>query len=145
MFGLTPYERKNGHLVNYDPFKEMEDMERALWGGDWMKSFRTDVRETDDAFILESDLPGFKKEDITVDVNGDYLTVSAERKSNAEEKDDKGNFIRRERSYGKFQRSFDVSDVDVAKIEGEYTDGVLKLTLPKRTAAPESQKRIELK
>ncbi len=139
MFGLTPYSHKNA-VSYYDPFREFENFGKAFFGQNDLMTFKTDIRETDSGFELEADLPGFKKEDIKIDVNGDRLTVSAERKDQHEEKDNKGNFIYRERSYGKYSRSFDMTDIETKNIKASYTDGVLKLELPKREKKePESQ------
>ena len=80
--------------------------------------------------MLEADLPGFKKEDIKIDLENDRLTIKAERKS--EHEDNKNGYVRRERHFGSFERSFDVSGIDTSGIKANYTDGVLTLTLPKR-------------
>ena len=89
---------------------------------------------------MESDLPGFRKEDIKLDVKNDVLTITAERHSDHEDKDKKGQYVRCERSYGAYQRTFDVSMVDQDAITAKYENGVLKLTLPKRKeTVPESR------
>ena len=71
-------------------------------------------------------------------------TISAERSNETEKKDDKGNFVRRERSYGSFSRSFDVSSVKTEDITGEYKDGVLTLTMPKKEENVPTSRRIEI-
>ena len=103
-----------------------------------------DIQEDGDNFVLEADLPGFKKEDIHVDVADDRLTVSAERHSNYEDKDKKGNYLRCERSYGSYARSFDISGIDAAGIKAAYADGVLRVTLPKQKEVPASSRRLEI-
>ena len=105
---------------------------------------RTDIKEHDDGFEMTIDLPGFKKEDIHVDIEDGYMTISAERSNETEKKDDKGNFVRRERSYGSFSRSFDVSSVKTEDITGEYKDGVLTLTMPKKEENVPTSRRIEI-
>ncbi|MDX9888133.1 MAG: Hsp20/alpha crystallin family protein [Anaerovoracaceae bacterium] len=92
---------------------------------------KTDVTEDKDKYALEAELPGFSKDDIKIDLDGDYLTIKAER-SFDEESEEKGKMIRRERYYGSYMRSFDVSGVDTEKINAEYKDGVLKVDLPKK-------------
>ena len=77
-------------------------------------------------------LPGFKKEDIKLSVNGDTLTIKAERHSDFEDQDKKSGYLRCERSYGSYSRSFDVTGVDVSQISASYTDGVLRIRLPKQ-------------
>ena len=90
-------------------------------------------------------MPGFNKEDIKIDVNGSALTLCAEHKSENDEKNKNGEYIRRERSYGSYCRSFDISNIDESAIEAEYTNGVLKVTLPKKAEQQPETKRIEIK
>lgn len=91
---------------------------------------RTDISDKGDTFVLEADLPGFKKDDIKIDLENDRLTIKAERHS--EHEDNRNGYVRRERHFGSFERSFDVSGIDTSGIRANYTDGVLTLTLPKR-------------
>ena len=139
MFGLTPYERND----LWNPFREFEK--------DFFKDFssvnrcRTDIRDEDGIYILECEMPGFNKEDIKIDVNGSVLTLCAEHKSENDEKNKNGEYIRRERSYGSYCRSFDISNIDESAIEAEYTNGVLKVTLPKKAEQQSETKRIEIK
>lgn len=99
---------------------------------------RTDVRETDGAYELEMELPGFQKEDVQVSLEDGYLTVSAAQEKAEEEKDEKtGSYIRRERYTGSYQRSFYVGkDLTEEDIKGEFKQGVLHLTVPKKDAQP---------
>ena len=135
MFELRPFERRNNHVAAYDPWDQME---RAFFGdGSWgrgLSEFKTDIQDKGDSYLLEADLPGFKKEDIHVDVDGDTMTIRAERHSEHEDQDKKGNYVRCERSYGSYQRAFDISGVEVANISAQYNDGVLKLNMPKKSA-----------
>lgn len=141
MFGIRPYNRYD--VTGDDFFKNMGDFERRFWGAD--VGFKTDVIEKDGEYLLECELPGFKKEDISIDVSNGVMTVSATRDEKKEEKNAKGEYLRRERSYGTFSRSFDVSSVDESAITAAFEDGILKLTLPKiKEQAPET-KRIEIK
>ena len=136
MFGLT---RRNQDISTYNPWREMEEFEKAFFGRPFgsffdtpaFAQFRTDVTDEGDHYLLEADLPGFEKKDITLDIQNDTLIVRAERKSKVEEKDKKDKVIRMERSYGSYTRSFDISGVDADKIKAKYVDGVLRLTLPK--------------
>lgn len=90
-----------------------------------------DIYEKDEHFILTAELPGVKKEDVKVNVEGDVLTIEAEKR--AEYEDNKEGVYHSERSYGKFTRSFRLnSQVEGDKIDASYTDGVLRLSLPKR-------------
>lgn len=146
MFELIPFERRGNRVSTYDPFRMLDEMERSFFGGNnhpAMSTFRTDVTDTGDAFVLDAELPGFKKEDIKIDVENDCLTISAERKVDEEEK--QKNFIKRERFYGSFSRSFDVSGVNVDGIEAAYNDGILKLTMPKKVETVPPTRRLEIK
>ena len=116
----------------YNPFRDFEDINRAFFGDNSLAEFKTDIRDMGDGFQLEADLPGFKKEDIKLSVNGDTLTIKAERHSDFEDQDKKSGYLRCERSYGSYSRSFDVTGVDVSRISASYTDGVLRIRLPKQ-------------
>ena len=99
-----------------------------------------------DAFEREyPNLPGFAKEDIHLDLEGDVLTVSAERHSEWEDSDKKGNYLRCERSFGQYSRSFDVSNVETDQIRADYNNGVLKLTMPKKGKTVPASRRIEIR
>lgn len=138
MYGLTNY-RNNENSI-FDPFK---DFFGGLFSDDMSEnSCRTDIRDEGDRYIIESELPGFNKEDISVDISDGYMTVSAEHSAENDEKDDKGNYIRRERSYGSFSRSFDISDVDADHISAEYKNGVLEMILPKTQATKPETRRL---
>ena len=138
MFGLMTRNHNPG-LRTYDPFREMEAFERAFFSDPFagffntseLAQFRTDVTDEGDHFLLEADLPGFEKKDINLDIQGDTLTIHAERHSKVEEKDKKDKIVRMERSYGSYSRSFDITGIDPEKIKAKYVDGVLRLTLPK--------------
>ena len=83
---LVPYARKNHNVSNFNPFHDFDELERAFFSDNALGEFKTDIQEDGDNFVLEADLPGFKKEDIHVDIADDRLTVSAERHSNYEDK-----------------------------------------------------------
>ena len=140
---LTPYSRRNSVSV-YDPFRAIEDMEREFFGERRNGSFSTDIRDTGNEYVLEADLPGFRKEDINIDISDGRLTISAERHSEYEQKDKKGNYIRCERSYGSFSRSFDTQGIDTDAISASFTDGVLKLTLPRIIETRPASRKLEI-
>lgn len=151
MFELT--RRSNNHPINtYNPFRELEEFERNFFSNPFgsflgttsLAEFKTDVTDEGDYYLLEADLPGFDKKDIQLDVNGDTLTVHAERRSKVEEKDKKDKYVRIERSYGTYSRSFDISSVDADGIKAKYDNGVLKLTLPKKQASLPQGRRLEI-
>lgn len=129
---------------HYDPFRMMEEMERRFWSDNTMAEIRTDIRDEGENYLLEADLPGFKKEDIHVDLEGDCLTICAERHSEYEDEDKKQGYVRCERSYGSYRRSFDVSGVNTDRIDASFADGVLKLTLPKQTRQEADSRSIAI-
>ena len=93
---------------------------------------------------MEMDIPGFNKEDVKIEVDdNDYLTITAE-KSN-ESSDDEKEYVRKERCYGKYQRSFYVGDIDKENIDASFENGILKVTKPKKQEEKSSKKTIEVK
>ena len=146
MFELIPFAKRNSGY-GYNPFREMDNLEKAFFGpyyGDRLAAFRTDVQETDDAYILETDLPGFKKEDIDIQIKEDMLTIKAERHAAHENKEEKNNYVRVERSCGSYSRSFEISGVDTDAITAKYEDGVLTLTLPKKAPEAPAVKKLTI-
>ena len=142
MFDMMPFERRNS-MARFDPFRELENFEKSFFG-DFGGGFRTDIKDKGDHYELEADLPGVKKEDIAVDIDGDCLTISAQRDSQREEKNDQEQYVRRERSYGSYSRSFDISNVKSEEISGSYENGVLKLVLPKRSPTGSTSRRLDI-
>lgn len=149
MFELT---RRNDNLMNsYNPFREMEEMERRFFGPHFdsffrsadLDAFRTDVTDEGDHYLLEADLPGFNKEDIHLELDDDTLTIRAERHSNVEKKE-KHQVVRVERSYGSYSRRFDLTGIQVDGIKANYRHGVLQLTLPKKEETRPVSRKIEI-
>ncbi len=149
MFEIRPYAHKKNTAL-YNPFREMDEWEKQFFGNPFgffeggIEEFKTDIKDEGDRYELEADLPGFDKKDIHLDVNGDVLTVHAERHSEHEEKEKKGKYVRCERSYGSYSREFDLSGVQADKITAKYENGVLKLTMPKKEAEAPTSHRLEI-
>lgn len=143
MFDLSNW--KQDHHDLYHPFRALEAWEKEFWNPTFRSDFRVDLQDNGNAYVIEADLPGFKKEDLRVDIQGNYLTIHAKRQSSQEETSESGSYIRRERSYGSFSRSFDISGVKAEDITAEYTDGVLKLQLPKKERTQPVAKQLEIK
>ena len=131
------------NITRYDPFNDIDDIFKGLFvrpmrfdleGAPQMK-MKIDVTKGDDTYTVKADIPGVKKDDIQVSVDGNEVTISGEIKKESEEK--KGEeVLRSERYYGKVSRSFTLPhDVDEAKVVAKYADGVLKLTLPMKSKA----------
>ena len=104
-------------------------------------NMKCDIYEKDNKYYIDMDIPGFNKEDIDISLKNGYLTIKAERKKNVEEENDDKTFIRRERSYAKTERSFNLGNVDEDNIDASFKDGVLSIVIPK---AEEEKKLIEI-
>ena len=97
------------------------------------REMRTDIKETDDSYMLDIELPGYKKEDLKLELNDGYLTVSANKNVENSNKDDSGRVIRRERFFGTVSRSYYVGkDVLAEEVKAKFEDGILNLTVPKK-------------
>lgn len=105
-------------------------------------NFKVDLKETNDSYLVEADLPGVKKEAINIDFENNYLTISAKRDETIQNQSE--NYVRRERHYGEFKRSFHLDNIDENKIDASFTDGVLKITLPKLTKDIDKKRRIDI-
>lgn len=141
MFGMIPFDQRDNDLFgSFDSFAR--DFFRNSNAD--LPAFRTDIQDMGDSYLLEADLPGFEKSDITLDLKENILTISATHSENNDQKDSKGNYLRRERRYGSFARSFDVTGIDESGISAAYENGVLKLTLPKEQPVIPATRRIEI-
>ena len=119
-------------------FKELRPAKNPLYGKHAKNMMKTDVRETDDSYEVDIDLPGFKKDEVNAQLHDGYITISAAKGLDKDEKDKKtGKYIRRERYAGACQRSFYVGeDVTEQDIKAEFKHGMLKLFVPKKEAKP---------
>ena len=119
------------------PFYD-DKAEKKLYGHHAANLMKTDIQEHEDGYTLEMDLPGFKKDEIQIELNNGYMTISAAKGLDEDEKDKKsGKYIRRERYTGSCQRSFYVGeDVTEEDIKAEFKHGILKLFVPKKEAKP---------
>ncbi len=130
------------NLFNFPDFRELDNMERKLYGHHADRLMKTDVKEEDNQYEVSIDLPGFSKEDINLELNEGYLTISASKNMNNDKNDKKGRLIRQERYSGSMQRSFYVGDqITEEDIKASFKHGVLSLTIPKK----EQQKLPEKK
>ena len=141
MFGMLPFDRTDLNVFDtFDSFAR--DFFRR--SNTDLPAFRTDIRDLGESYVLEAELPGFQKEDIDLELKDGILTVSARHDDTRETKDDQGNYIRRERRYGSFSRSFDVTGIDEGAITARYENGVLSLDLPKTKPAQPETHRISI-
>ena len=102
-----------------------------LYGKHAKHMMKTDVRETEDTYEVDMDLPGFKKDEINVDLKNGYLTVSASKGLDKDEQDKNGKYLRQERYAGAMSRSFYVGDVAPEDVKAKFEDGILRISLPK--------------
>ena len=113
-----------------------------LYGKHAKNIMKTDVRETDDTYELDIDLPGFKKEEVTAELKNGYMTISAAKGLDKDEKDKEGRYIRKERYSGSCSRSFYVGEqISEEDIKARFEDGILKLDIPKKDAEKIEQKK----
>ena len=126
--------------------REFKDMEKKLYGHRAKNVMNTDIKESENGYEMEIDLPGFSKDEVTVELNEGYLTISASKGLNRDEAENekeakKGNYIRRERYTGACQRSFYIGDgITQEDIKASFKHGILKLDIPKKDA-----KQVEAK
>lgn len=143
MFDMIPFRKNNLNKRNefFSPFfnnffnDDFFSLMNNLQG-----NFKVDLKETDENYLVEADLPGVNKEDITVEFVNNYLIISAKRNYSTENK--KENFVRQERHYGEFNRSFYISNVDEDNIEASFKDGVLKINLSKLDKGNYNRKKL---
>ena len=124
-----------GRFYLDDIFNDFEPEKKLM-------NMNCDIYEKDNKYHIEMDVPGYDKKDINIEVKDGYLTVSASKEQ--EEKDEKKNYIRRERVYGSFSRSFALGDVDIENIDAKFDKGLLTITIPKQEVV-ENKKKIEIK
>ena len=141
MYGITPFGRSPFNLFNV-----FNELDKDLFSDSMqVNSCRTDIRDAGEKYIMESELPGFEKEDISIDIKDSYLVISAERRNSSDAKSDSEKYIRRERSYSSYKRSFDISDVNADEINAEYKNGILTIELPKKKHEEPVSKSLEIK
>ena len=122
--------------------KELFGRKNPVFGKNASRLMKTDVRETENSYELDIDLPGFKKDEIKVELDNGYLTISAAKGLNKDEKDKKGKYIRQERYTGAMQRSFYVGDALTQEdVKAKFENGILKLSLPKKDAKAIEEKK----
>ncbi|UOB17048.1 Hsp20/alpha crystallin family protein [Abyssalbus ytuae] len=138
-------------LIKRNPVVTLPSLFDEFFKPDWlggMESFNStvpavNVKETDNNFSIELAVPGMKKDDFNVEVDENILTISAETKTEKEDKAEDGKYMRKEFSYSTFKRSFTLPEtVNDEEIKASYEDGVLKLVLPKREEALPKPKRL---
>ena len=138
IFGETLFD----DWFNFPSMRELENIDRKLYGRHASHEMKTDVHEHDDHYEVDIDLPGFTKDEISLNLDQGYLTVSAAKGADKEQTNKKGKIIRQERYAGAMQRTFYVGDILTAEdIKAKFENGVLNLTLPKKDAKQLPERR----
>lgn len=144
MFDLVPFGKRRD-----DAFGVLAKSLNEVFNDDFFApiksstmSFRTDIRESEQAYLIEAEMPGFKKEEIDIDYASPYLTIKAVRKEENSEENKDHQVVRRERRYGEYVRRFYVQDIADDEIRASLKDGLLTLSVPKRQKS--QGKRIEI-
>ena len=146
IFGENLFDDFFNDFPFYYDDKAMKDTEKKLYGKRASHVMKTDIKEMDNGYQLVVDLPGFTKDEIKASLENGYLTISAEKGLDKEEKNKEGKYIRKERYAGAMSRSFYVGDeVTQADIKARYEDGILRLSVPKKEKkAVENNKYIAI-
>ncbi len=130
IFGENLFDEFFGRDFDLFPALTARD---PLYGKHAKNLMKTDVRETENTYELDIDLPGFKKDEVSVDLNDGYLSISAAKGLDKDQSDQKGRYIRQERYAGSCSRSFYVGEgVEPADVSARFEDGILRVSLPKR-------------
>lgn len=149
MFGLIPFNRRaNDIAARNDPF-DLASVFDNFFNDSFTPSFFTsahpikaDIRETDKEFVIEADMPGVKKEDIRLELRDGVLTIGIEHNEQVDE--NRENYIRKERRYGSYSRTFHVDGVRQENVTAKYNDGVLTVNLPKAEEGKPKSHRIDV-
>ena len=145
MFGLIPFRMTRG---NNTTISSLTDLFDNFFNDDFTAAFngsndiKADVRETNEAYLVEAELPGVNKDDLRLDYDNNYLTISAMKNETFEDRQD--NYLRQERHYGQIARSFYFDNVDKNQIQARFQNGVLDIILPKRSIERSSYNGIPI-
>ena len=139
MFELMPVSRTQRSMNSF-----FNDFERSFFNDFYRtaSSFKTDIIDNGSSYLLQAELPGYNKDEISLKLDENYLTIKAEKK--VENEDTKDNFVRRERRFGSYSRSFDISGIDAEKITASYNNGILDVNLPKLVEEKREPRKIEI-
>lgn len=149
MFGLTPYNRKNEDQLRKNGFLSLRSMFDDFFSEPGFSTFleagnsmRADIRESEKEYIVEAEIPGARKEDIKLDLRDNTLTVAVTHDEQINE--EKENYLRKERRFGSYSRSFYVENVKNEDVTAKYDNGVLTIKLPKTEDRNKDKHRIEI-
>lgn len=123
--------------------RELGDFEKNFFSHASFSAMKCDVEDEGKSYVLSAELPGFDKDDINVDITNDIMTISASHKSENEQRGTRG-YLRRERSCGSFSRSFNIANVHTEGVKASYTNGVLKIVMPKKAECEPESKHLTI-
>ncbi len=145
MFGLVPFVSHNELAKDENVFDRLMNVfDEPFMQGFHMPEFKVDVKDNGESYELTAELPGLKKEDISLTYDHNYLTIATQNEQSRDEQDEKGNYVRRERSQSSMSRSFYIDNIDEAQATADYKDGVLSVHLPKLAKAAEAGHTITI-
>ncbi len=144
-----PYKTQSSRADMYEPFRFFDEITRDFFSPTCIRresraDLRTDILDEGDRYTLYADLPGFRRENIHLDVSDDTLTLCAVREGCRDSEEESSSYIRMERSYGTYKRQFDMSGIDTEGIKASYADGVLTLTLPKKAEGEPKRRMVTI-
>ncbi|MDD4188936.1 MAG: Hsp20/alpha crystallin family protein [Eubacteriales bacterium] len=150
MYGIVPFRWRNTEPGRRNE-RGLSGILEDFWDKDGLfpaifpetGTMRADIRENENEYVVEAELPGVKKEDIKLDIDDDTLTICAESKM--EKKEEKDSYLRMERRYGSFSRTFSIENIKNEDVKAEYNDGILKVILPKNKKTATKKRTVEIK
>ncbi len=138
MFGLVPFVARNELGKEENVFDHLWNVfDEPFMQGFRTDGFKVDVKDTGESYDLTAELPGLKKENISLTYENNYLTIATKSEQSNDEKDEQGNYVRRERSQSSMSRSFYIDNIDEARATAEYKDGLLLVHMPKAAVQKE--------
>lgn len=142
MFNLVPVTRYRGNRRN---LTEREDRFDSLWSNmfDMADTFRTDVKETEDQYTIQAEIPGVDKKNISVELDDNHLIITVNNEETVEDKE--SDYIRKERRSGTYCRSFYIENVNEDEIEANYDSGILEISLPKASPVQAGKRVVDVK
>ncbi len=149
MFSLVPFNKRSNGVTLKNDLWNLDRVFEDFFSDSFLSSFsnasysiKADIRETEKEYIIDADIPGVKKEDIKLELKDEVLTIGVEHKE--EIKEEKENYLRKERKYGAYSRSFYVENAKHEEVQAKYNDGVLSITIPKKEVRKPEERKIEI-
>ena len=145
MFGLVPFVARNELGKEENVFDHLWNVfDEPFMQGFRTDGFKVDVKDNGESYDLTAELPGLKKENISLTYENNYLTIATKSEQSNDEKDEQGNYVRRERSQSSMSRSFYIDGIDDSKATADYKDGILSIHLPKTVQAEDAGHTISI-